>query len=348
MEAVVITDAGCATVLQIKRCSPELGELLVRCEAAAICTVERQIFSGARRVYPAIGGHEVSGVVEQCEDPQSEIQPGDRVVLDSVHRCRQCIHCLTGDDHVCTELRKTRKRYDGFIRIGGGFAEFTTISARQAVKIPPLLRFEEASLVEPLACCIHSITKSRLRSEDTVVVLGAGVMGIMHVLLSKLQGARVIVSDPENIRLQLVQQLGADVTLNPRWTNVVADVRELTDGRGADAVFVTADTVAAGEQGLAMAAPLGRVVFFASTQPPLSLAVDWNRLHYDEICVTGAAGKTELEFREAVQLLGSGRIDLKPLITRLIPLHALPEELASTPTPDTWRVVVRHGSKIDS
>ncbi len=298
MNAVTIDGPGAAKLVQIERCSPVPGEILVRCEAAAICTVERQLFSGVRRVYPSIGGHEVSGVVEQCKAPESGLRPGDRVVLDSVFRCRQCIYCRAGQDHVCTELRKARSRYLGYVRIGGGFAEFTTISARQAVEIPAQVTFEEASLVEPLSCCIHSIRKSELRSDETLVVLGAGIMGALHALLGKLRGARTFVIDPVERRLELVRRhVQPDLTLNPTQSDPVAAVKELTGGRGAEVVVIAAGTTSAGEQGLMMAAPLGRVVFFASTQPPLSLDLDWNRLHYQELSLMGAAGKTERDFR---------------------------------------------------
>jgi L-iditol 2-dehydrogenase len=212
----------------------------------------------------------------------------------------------------------------------------------RAVKLPDHVAFDEASLVEPLACCIHSIKKARLTIGQTIAIIGFGTMGVIHLLLARMMGARVAVVELDEQRLDLARELRSDVVVNARSEDPVHVVKHHTSGRGADAVIVAAATREAGEQGFAMAGPLGRVVFYASTHPPQSLSFDWNRIHYDEIVVTGSAGKTHRDFQEAARLLGGKQISLRRLISKTIPLADLPEELGSHPTGATQRVVVTH------
>jgi L-iditol 2-dehydrogenase len=341
MKAVVIAGPGDVSLQQIERWTPEAGEIVVRCQAAAICTVERQLVSGGRSSYPAIGGHEVSGIVEHVGAADTDLQVGDHVVLDAVYRCGKCHYCKNGEDHLCEDLRKPR-RFNGYARIGGGFAEYTNIPANQAVKIPDHVSFEEASLVEPFACSLHSVRKANLRSGETAVVVGAGTMGAMHVMIARMSGARVIVTDPDESRLELVKQLGADVVLNPTREDAVKMVHELTANCGADAVFVTASSQAAGSQAIQMATPLGRVVLYASCRPPLQLPIDWNLVHYKELVVTGAAGKKAQDMRDVIGLLTTSKVSLKPFVSKVISFEELPAELLSAKPSGPWRVVVRH------
>lgn len=340
MRAVVITAPNTASVQQIERWSVEPGEILVRCKATAVCTTERRVFSGDLKVYPAIGGHEFAGIVEWVDEKETELKPGDRVTIDAVNRCGRCYYCIKGHNNLCVNMYKSRKE-TGYFLIGGGFAEYVTLLPSQVVKLPKDANLEEASLVEPLACCIHSIKKAQLSFGDTVAIVGAGTMGAMHVMLAKLMGARTIVSDLDEARLDLVRQVGADVTVNPQVADPVQTVKDYTEGRGADAVIVAASQRTAGEQGLAMVGPFGRVVFYASLYPPGMLELDWNHIHYKEITITGTEGKTAKDFHEAAKLLESGAINVRPLISKVISLDELPAELASQPTGETQRVVVR-------
>jgi L-iditol 2-dehydrogenase len=340
MKAVVITAPQTASLQHLERWTLEPGEILVRCKAAAICTTERRVFSGDLKFYPAIGGHEFAGVIEWVDDEQSDLKPGDHVTIDAVNRCGRCYYCIKGHNNLCVDMYKSRKD-TGYFLIGGGFAEYVTLLPSQVVKLPDHVNLEEASLVEPLACCIHSIKKAQLSFGDTVAIVGAGTMGMMHVMLAKLLGARTIVSDLDEARLDLVKAVGADVTVNPQITDPVQAVKVYTEGRGADAVIVAASHRTAGEQGLAMVGPFGRVVFYASLYPPSTLDLDWNHIHYKEITITGTEGKTDRDFYEAAKLLESGAINVRPLISKVISLDELPAELASQPTGETQRVVVK-------
>ncbi len=340
MKAVVITAPKEASVQQINRWSVESGEVLVRHKTAAVCTTERRVFSGDLALYPAIGGHEYAGVIEWVDGNESNLKPGDRVVVDHINRCGQCYYCIKGHNNLCMRVYESRKD-TGYWLIGRGFAEYGTPLASQVVKLPDNVDLEEGSLVEPLACCIRSIKKAQLSFGDTIAIVGAGTMGAIHVMLAKLYGAQIIVSDVDEARLKLVKALGADVIVNPKDQDPVQAVKDCTEGRGADAVILAAGSKAAGQQALAMAGKLGRVVFYSSQYPPGTLDLDWNHIHYKEIVLTGTEGKTDRDFREAVKLLGSGAVSLRPLISKVISLDDLPEELASKPSGETQRVVVQ-------
>jgi len=201
---------------------------------------------------------------------------------------------------------------------------------------------DQACLIEPLACCIHSIRKTRLAFGDTLAIIGAGTMGMMHTMLARLLGVRVIVIDIDDTRLAIASQLGAHETISARTGNPVQAVKDMTEGRGAEAVVVTGGDRLAGEQGLAIAARLGSVILYSSTYPPATLAVDWNRIHYDEIVVTGTEGKTESDFREAVKLVEGGFVNLRPLVSSLISLQELPGELGAERSGAVFRVIVGH------
>ena len=341
MNAVVISAPLQASVQQIERWSHAPNEVLVRCKFAAVCTTERRIFSGLREVYPVIGGHELSGVVESVGGDECALAPGDHVVIDAVRRCGHCYYCLRGHSNHCAEMRK-RKPRAGYVLIGGGFAQFTIAPATRAVKLPDNVELDQACLIEPLACCVRSIKKAHLAFGDTLVIIGAGTMGLMHVMLAKLLGARIIVINIDEARLNIAAQLGAQQIINARSGDPIKAVKDLTEGRGAEAVIVTSGDKVAGEQGVAMAGRLGFVIFYSSIYPATMLNLDWNRIHYEEIVVTGTEGKTEADFREAVRLLEVGLADLRPLISSFINLKELPSELGAEHKGAIFRVVVRH------
>lgn len=336
----MITGPKEASLQYIERWSPEPDEILIRCEAAAICTTERRVFSGDLQYYPAIGGHEVAGVIESIGETKTDLKSGDRVAIDNANRCGRCYYCTRGRDNLCLDFFKPRKQ-SAYVMIGGGFAEYTTALPSQVVKLPDSLSTEEASLMEPLACCINSIRKAQLSFGDTVVIVGAGTMGALHLMLAKQLGARTIVSDPDEHRLQMVQQFGADVTVNPTVDDPVQVVKDNSGGRGADGVIIAASAKAGGEQGLLLAGPGGRVVFYASLYPKGMIDLDWNRIHYQEIVIAGTEGCTHKDFHEAVALAGSGAVKVGPLISKTIQLDELPAELASRPAGETQRVVVK-------
>ena len=341
MHAFIMTGVGRGSIRKLDRFEPACGEVVVRTQAAAICTTERRIFSGDIDIpFPVIGGHEVSGIVAEAADNDCDLKAGDRVVLDAVNRCGRCLGCIRGQSHLCDRRYDVRCR--GFQIVGGGFAEFVTVPGSQLFRYAGRVSPEEAALVEPLACTIHSIERGRIRFGDVIAIVGAGTMGALHLLLGRMRGAEVMVLDHDGGRLRLAQRLGAHCMIDVTREDPAAAVKRRNGGRGADVVFVTASTRTAGETALQSVGAQGRVVFFASTRPPEHLQVPWNLLHDREVTLEGSVGKTREDFREAVCLISNGSIDLTPLVSSVIPLSALAEELPRMPAGNVQRVVVRH------
>ena len=184
--------------------------------------------------------------------------------------------------------------------------------------------------------------RGQIRPGEAVAILGAGTMGLMHLLLGKMRGAEVLVLDRDRARLRLARRLGADCTIDVSGEDAADAVMRRTGRRGADAVFVVASSGSAGETALRLVGTAGRVILFASTRPNVSLQVPWNLLHDREVAVAGSVGKTAEDFRAAVALISDGSVDLKPLVSRVIPLSGLAAELPRTPAGTVQRVVVRH------
>ena len=190
---------------------------------------------------------------------------------------------VRGHSHLCDRRYDVRSR--GYTMVGGGFAQFISIPAGRLLRYSGHASPEEAALTEPLACCIHSTKRGRIQSEDAVAILGAGTMGALHLLLSKMRGAKVLVLDRDRARLRLARRLGAGCTIDVSSEDAASAVKRGTGGRGADAVFVAASSGSAGEMALGLAGKAGRVILFASTHPPESLQLPWNLLHDREVAL---------------------------------------------------------------
>jgi L-iditol 2-dehydrogenase len=175
---------------------------------------------------------------------------------------------------------------------------------------------------------------------DDVVVIGAGPMGLLNLLVLKRRGARVIVCELDASRRKKAAELGADVVLEPGAGEMVAQVRELTGGRGADAVVAAVGSAQVDALAFDMVGKTGKVVLFASAHPSPSLAIDHNRLHKDEVQVLGVESKSVQDFATAVRLLSLRLIDVRPLIDRCVPLAELERAFELAIRPETYRIVV--------
>jgi L-iditol 2-dehydrogenase len=318
---------------------PGPREILVRLHATAICTWEQRSYSGAQaNTFPFVGGHESSGeVVAFGSGTTSDLQVGDRVALGP-SSCGRCHWCLTGQDRACKE------HYAGAVRYGdawgpGGFAEYKAHPSDgvYAVGDAP---YDQAALAEPLSCALHASRMLGLYVGEDVVVMGAGVMGLMNVIAAKKRGARVIVVEVEPGRLAMASRIGADEVVDSTATDPVARVRELTGGRGAEAVIAAIGHQSANDQGLAILAERGRYVLFAAAHPEPPLGLSPNELHNRETGVFGVVSKDKQDFYAAARLIRHRQVDLGPLIDARFPLADVAEAMDLAVRPGTYRVIV--------
>jgi L-iditol 2-dehydrogenase len=304
MIAATYTQGQKFEVAKVAEPSLQPGDALLRVEAASICGTDTKIVrSGHRKLRPGqriVLGHEFVGTI--VEGPFK----GQRVGLAPNWGCGACDACIRGMANMCQE-------YSAFgIDTDGAHTECVRIPAAaiaqgNLIPLPDKMPVEEAALAEPLSCCLNGQQAARLAPGETVVIFGAGPMGLLHVALATACGAaQIIVKDPVAERLQKARELGATGT-------------EL-DGL-ADVVITAAPVRAVAEQALALLKPFGRLCLFAGLpkdQPLIQL--DANAIHYKNLCVTGTTGGCAAHYRAALNLIATRRVDVRPIISHLFPI----------------------------
>lgn len=291
------------------------GHVLVRVTAAGICHTELHFLSGLLNlgVSPLTLGHEVVGVVEAVGAGVSEFKAGQRVIVYYYVGCGRCSYCRRGEENLCSALRAEY----GFIS-DGGFAEFLSIPARNAVPLPDQISDEAAA---PIGCgvttAIHASNLAQLRRGETAVVYGVGTVGYGLIQLARLSGARVIAVGRSDEKLQLARKLGANETVNAGAEEVGNRIREITGGEGADVVFELVATYETMTQSVRALAKRGRLVFIGYSED--SLTIHPIQLVINEAVVTGSVGNTLDELYQAVQLVGEGQI--QTVVDRALPLE---------------------------
>lgn len=284
--------------------SPGPGEALVRVGATAICYSDIRVYRGLKHARAGvIPGHEIAGTVIDVGAGVAHVRPGDRVAVCPIVACGRCFFCLSGRRHRCLERRTLG--YDE----NGGLAEHllvpaAIISLGHLLRVPPDLSLERACLTEPVACVLNSLETCAVAAGSTLLVMGAGPMGLFHLVLARALGAgTVIVSEPDEARAETARRMGATQVIDPGREDLSAVVRERSDGLGVDAVVVTAGLPEVLEQALACARRQGVVSLFAGFPPNTSVPFDPNLIHYSEIRLTGSQNASPEQYRRALQLL---------------------------------------------
>lgn len=310
---------------------PAIGadEVLVKVVSASICGTDLRIYKGAHRQYPEgtirIPGHEVVGDVAAIGAQIQDYEVGQRVfIAPNIGRSasRETVSGHNNMDPHMTAIGVT---------IDGAFAEYMRIPAeavRQGNLMPISKDLDPAvvALVEPFACVLRGQDAIRVGESDVVVVMGAGPIGLMHVLLARLRGARrIIVSEPSAMRRQQALQMGADRALDPTTDDLHGIVMEETNERGADAIITAAPSKAAQESTLGIAARWGRINFFGGLpRQDSSIRIDANIVHYKELTLTGTTACSTYDCLRAKEIIDSGRVDLSPIISKIFPLTEAP------------------------
>ena len=337
MKSAVLVDAQKMEIREseIPVCGP--SEVLVRLKYCGICTLEQRLFKGDMKIfYPIVPGHEASGIIEKVgADVKSSLKAGDRVALDMVYRCHQCYYCRTGQSNLC------ENRFSKGIKPLGGFSEYVVVNPERVFPVGDSLPLDQAAFSEPVACCLRSLKKLNLTISEDVLIVGAGPMGLMHLQVARAMGARVFVSDIDDSRLALAASTGADFTINPSSTDAVEEVKSATNGRGVDACVVTSPALPALDAAFKSIRKNGRInIYTAYMQDKPVMPIDMNVLHRNEVLVTGTEGRTEFDFQQSVRLLSFGRIDVKPLISRVVGFDDIEDGINAAMSSETQRVLL--------
>lgn len=324
---------------------PELmdHDVLLKPLACNICTSDYTQWMGQRehQGYPMAGGHELSAEVVATGSAVTTVKPGDYVAPMPPSGCGSCEACRVGKMMECSNRQDTQPTSDGYISGWFGFANFTVRKDFQLYKMNPSLDPCEAAFMEPLSTVVHGMKKLRIRPYETVVIIGGGTMGLLNALTARTYNCRVIISEGMPRKLQAARMMGLE-TVDFTSTDPVAAVKEMTGGKGADAVIVCVGSTTANAHALRMVRELdGRVLFFAAAHPAPALQIDSNELHYRKLELLGTYGGDMTDWDDAAMLLNSGRIHVSGLVeTEKFSLSRIQDAFAAASVPGKFRVSV--------
>lgn len=301
---------------------PQYGEdeIVVRVQAASICGTDLRIIQhGHHKLQTGqkiVLGHEFSGIIEAVGRHIRDYKIGQRVGVAPNIGCGHCDQCIEGRANMCLDYSAFGISFDGahaeFVRVPA-----TAISQGNVVPLPDEVSFEEAALNEPFSCVINGIAACRINLGDTVLIFGAGPIGLLHLMLAKLRGAGVvIVSDMINEKLEKATRLGAEHTINPQTSDTKGTVLNLTHGTGANVIVTACPVHSVQEQSLELAAPFGRICFFGGLpRERPKITVNSNLIHYRNLLVTGVTGGSNANYRTGLKLIASKKVNLMEIVS---------------------------------
>jgi L-iditol 2-dehydrogenase len=316
--ANIIVRPGKIELREIKIRKPSHGEILVKIKAALTCGTDVKTFIRGHPMIPMPGvfGHEFSGIVEEIGKGVKGFRKGDAVMAVHSAPCNKCVFCKKGLYNLCENIMDTK--------ILGAFAEYIVLPphiVRQNVfHKPKNLTFEEAAFLEPLSCVVHSIDPLDIKKGDTAYIVGAGPIGLLHLILLKRKGSKVAVTDIKKERLRMANRLGADFTIHPDPTTTFLKIPPCPPFpkwgvRGFDYVFECTGKSEVWEASVNYLRRGGTLILFGGCKRGTKVTYDAYRLHYDELTIRGSFHYTPRDVKKAYKLLCEGKLGLSRLIS---------------------------------
>jgi len=347
MKAAVIKNPGNIVVEDFPTPVPGAGEVLLKVDACAICGTDQRVLKGEKHVDVPIVGHEISGTVISCGEGVKNVDVGQRYAVQTVIGCGNCPMCAISRENLCE---------NGFKAIGyqwnGGFAEYMImpeIGVNQGCLIPfsDKMTNEEATILEPLSCCINGMRIIPMEDAQNVVVFGGGIIGVLNGLVAKARGAKsVCIMDVSQDRLDLLQKLKLPFEhfVNSSITKPEDWVKANTNGRGVDVVVIAASVKSLVKQGMSLLARDGHLSIFAGMpkSDPADL-IDLNLIHYPELHIHGANSSVMRDYIEAEQMISSGLINAASLVTHVFSLDEFNEavRIQGDPKSGALKVIIK-------
>ena len=338
MKALVFESAWQMPLREVEAPQPGPNDVIVSVQAVGICGSDVHGYMGitGRRLPPMVMGHEFGGIVSMVGEGVTRAQVGQRVIVQPLITCGQCANCRAGLPNICLNRSGL-----GMMSTHGAMAEAVRVPEQLLYPMPEGMAWDQSALVEPLAVALRAVNQTPLTLMGTVVIIGAGTIGLLTLLAARLRGAgQVIVTDLSPHRLALASQLGADVVVNVREADPVAVVHERTGGQGAQAVIEAVGIAASVKQSLAVVRTGGHITWIGNSEAEVPL--NMQQVVTRELTIRGTYGFAE-EFGRSIQAIESGRVDVAPLIERTAPLEDGPQlmhDLAKG-TLDVAKVVLR-------
>ena len=322
---------------------PEISdnEVLIKMLACGLCGTDIQKIRGDTVNKPTVLGHEVVGEIVKKGKNVSKFEIGDRVITAIHVPCFTCHYCNKGHYTICEQFRTNNID-------PGGFAEFIRIPELHlnhlTHKVSNNVTDEEATLIEPIACCLHGLKQADIRPNDSVLIMGAGTIGILHAQLAKIKGAnKVIVSDMSKFKLQKALNVGCDYAINIKEKNIIDEVNKITDGQGVDVIVIAAGVSSLVADAVNMVRRAGKIIVFSGFDKNKLVTIDVSRFFKDEISIIGTYSVTPYEFPEALDLLEKRKLNTKEMITHVYPLNKLSEaiDISTDPEQPVLKVIIK-------
>ncbi len=311
---------------QIPKPVPGPGEVLVAVKAVGVCGSDVHGYLGitGRRIPPMVMGHEFSGEVAELGPDVEGVEVGTKVAVQPLVFCGKCGQCRQGHTHLCVQAK-----FLGVLTTNGAMAEYVVVPAKQLFPLPEGLGFAEGALVEPAAVALRAISKLGERPmPERVAIVGAGPIGLLLLQYVKLRGAKeVLMTDLEDYRLELAKELGADIVLNPKETDVVMRAQDWTEGEGVQLAIEAVGATPTVQQAMAMAGLRGTVLWVGNSARYVE--VNMQQAVTREYTILGTFIYNHKEFGQALEDIGAGRVKVRPLISRSYPLSRGPEVFAA-------------------
>ncbi|MDR1385742.1 MAG: alcohol dehydrogenase catalytic domain-containing protein [Planctomycetaceae bacterium] len=344
MKAIVYYAPGDIRVEDVPKPKCGDGELLVKTDACAVCgtDLKSRIHGNPRIQAPLVMGHEFTGIIEQISPSAPEtFYVGDRIVMATSVSCGQCYYCRRGWRNLCANIAPMGFSYPG------GMAEYVTIPAAalkggHVIKVPPHVEAKYAALAEPVSCAVNCVNQCNVQSGDSVLVMGAGPMGLLNAVVARATGAsKIILSELNSLRREQAKTFDIDIVVDPETEDLANIVRQSTDGVGADVVIVAAPAILPQEQSLSLVRKQGTVCLFASLPVGKNmLNIDSRILHYGEIHLIGSSDSTPEHVSKAVDLIASEKLPVKKIASHVLPLEQIEDAFELMISGEALRVVL--------
>lgn len=292
------------------------GEILIRVYASGICGSDLMEWYRLPKA-PLVLGHEIAGEVVEVGAGVGKFKAGDRVIATHHVPCNTCYHCLRGNQSSCATLRTTH--FDP-----GGFSEYIRVPAinvdRGVLKLPDEVSYEEGSFVEPLGCVVRGQRLAGFHAASSVLVMGSGITGLLHIQLARALGAgRIMATDVSDYRLQAATDFGAESSIHAD-KDLDSHIRELNEGRLADFVVVCTGAEAAIEEAFTLVEPGGCILFFAPSGPDTKIAIPFNDFWWSGIKTVSSYAASPSDLAQALELIRAKRVNVGDMVTHRLPL----------------------------
>lgn len=322
MQALVLSEYKRLEMADLAQPVPGPGEVLIRVAACGICGSDVHGYDGSsgRRIPPIVMGHEAAGTVAGVGGGVTGYRPGDRVTFDSTVSCGTCPFCLRGQVNLC-DRREVLGVSCGEYRRAGAFAEFVTVPERILYRLPETMPFAEAAMLEAISVTLHAVKLSGAHGGETALVVGAGMIGLLTLQAARVAGCRrILVADVDATRLRLAKSLGADEVMQASGGDLSRKVLEATGG-GADVVLEAVGRQETVSAAIGSVLKGGTVVLIGNISPTVTIPLQ--AVVSRQLRLQGTAASAG-EYPEAIELVSTGKIQVKPLISAVAPLDEGP------------------------